>query len=190
MFGHRLIANRLSGPGILSFVALEDVQVHVHATNEVPFGIEGDIKENVFFGAIKELIVKVTEIVNDNSVQDVGIQYRKCRFSFERLTRQFESPYDFYSHSTCAVDCAIEIQLQFCNCTHHLMPRKSSKVFTFILLILFGNKCFHYLFWLDNIKVCDFHGLICLTNNFGKNCAVPDVNVLENGRETIRKKKL
>lgn len=125
-----MIANRESGPGLLTFNTFEDVQVHVHATNEVPFGVEGEIKENIFFGSEKEIIVKVTEIVNDNTVRDVEIDQRKCRFASERPQTKFDSLYDYYSYSTCAIECAFKIQLECCNCIHHLMPRRTSKFYT------------------------------------------------------------
>lgn len=122
MYGLRLIANRITGPGLLQFTAYEDIQVYVHATNEVPFGTEGEIKENVFYGSQKEIIVKVTEMVNDHSVEDISIELRKCRFSWERSHQRYRQLYKFYSHSTCAIECSREIQLRLCNCTHHLMP--------------------------------------------------------------------
>lgn len=68
MYGHRLISNRFTGPGILSFVTHEDVQVHVHASNELPYDIESVIKEDVFYGSSKEMIIKVIDLVNDASV--------------------------------------------------------------------------------------------------------------------------
>lgn len=71
MYGHRLISNRFTGPGVLSFVTHEDIQVHVHAPNEVPYDIESDIKEDVFYGSSKEIIIKVIDLVNDASVSSV-----------------------------------------------------------------------------------------------------------------------
>lgn len=120
---HRLIANRITGPGLLSFIVDDDVQVHVHASNEVPTVIEGDIKEDVFYGTKKEIVFKVTEMVNDQGVRHVPIEYRKCRFTWERIDASVESIYEFYSHSTCTVECLMKFQVEFCNCTHHLMPQ-------------------------------------------------------------------
>lgn len=117
------MANRATGPGLISFIVDEDVQVHVHATNEVPTVIEGDIKEDVFYGTKKEIVLKVTEMVNDQSVRDVPIAYRKCRFSWERADAIVESIYESYSHSTCIIECLMNFQVEFCNCTHHLMPQ-------------------------------------------------------------------
>lgn len=77
-------------------------------------------------------------------VQDVPISQRKCQFSWERNKVPYPMIYSQYSHSTCAIECSIEIQLKLCNCTHHLMP-----------------KC------VNATNICDIDGLICLTNNFG-----------------------
>lgn len=72
MYGHRLMSNRLTGPGVLSFVTHEDIHVHVHASNEVPHDIENGIKEDIFYGSQNEIIIKVNDMVNDASVQDVS----------------------------------------------------------------------------------------------------------------------
>lgn len=127
-YGHRLILNRMTGPGVLSFIVDEDVQVHVHASNEVPTMIEGDIKEDVFYGTKKEIIFKVTEMVNDQSVQDVPIEYRKCLFAWERANVNFQSMYEFYSHSTCSIECLLQVHMELCNCTHHLMPQTNGMI--------------------------------------------------------------
>ncbi|XP_055325494.1 sodium channel protein Nach-like [Sitodiplosis mosellana] len=161
--------NRYTGPGILSFVAYEDVQVHVHASNEVPNDIESDIKEEIFYGSDKEIIIKVIDMVNDASVQESSISKRNCRFPWERneATQLYPMLYNQYSHSTCIIECSLKIQLELCNCSHHLMP--------------YSN---------NDTKMCDIDGLICLTNNFGKidsmkkdcscdtSCDEPDYNAL------------
>lgn len=145
MYGHRLISNRFTGPGVLSFVTHEDIQVHVHASNEVPYDIESDIKEDIFYGSKKEIIIKVTDMVNDASVQDVSISNRKCRFPWERDKIPYPQLYKHYSYSTCSIECSMHIQHELCNCSHHLMPNCS-----------------------NDANICDIDGLICLTNNFGK----------------------
>lgn len=123
--GLRLIANRISGPGVLTFTAHEDIQVHIHAGNEVPYTSEGGIKENVYYGSVKEVILSVTEMVNDGSVEDISIQNRRCRFPWELPESPIPHHYNYYSHSTCMVECSIAIQVKYCNCTHHLMPRNN-----------------------------------------------------------------
>lgn len=71
----------------------------------------------------------------------VPIARRRCRFSWET---EDSGVYESYSFSTCNINCYSKAQIEYCNCTHHLMPRN------------------------NNIKapVCDFAGLICLTRNF------------------------
>lgn len=141
-----MISNRLTGPGKLSFVAHEDIQVHLHAPNEVPFDTESSLKENIFYGSTKEILIKVTEMVNDVGVQDVSINNRECRFPWEKEGIVYPRLYDDYSHSTCVIECLMRAQISFCNCTHHLMPKK-----------------------VQDATICDIDGLICLTNNFGMN---------------------
>lgn len=127
--GHRLMTNRMTGPGVLAFTAHEDIQVHIHAGNEVPYTNEGGIKENVYYGSVKEVILSVTEMVNDGSVEDITIEHRRCRFPWELPTSSIAQHYSYYSHSTCMVECSIRIQMEFCNCTHHLMPRNNGWFF-------------------------------------------------------------
>ncbi len=71
------------------------------------------------------------------------IETRRCKFSSEADQGPI---YDLYSFSTCYTNCYNDAQLSFCNCSHHLMPRAKR----------------------SNTKVCDFHGLMCLTENFMK----------------------
>ncbi|XP_031633402.1 sodium channel protein Nach-like [Contarinia nasturtii] len=162
MYGHRLLSSRSSGPGSLSFTTNEDVQVHVHTSNEVPSDTESDIKEDIFYGTEKELVLKVIDMVNDASIQDASITNRKCRFPWETRectnipSHQYPMLYSQYSYSTCSVECSMEIQIELCNCTHHLMPKR-----------------------LNAANTCDIDGLICLTNNFGKiNSKKKDCNCL------------
>lgn len=130
--GRRLIINRETGPGSLSFTAHEDIQVHIHASNEVPYTSEGGIKETVYYGSVKEVILSITEMVNDASVEDIKIQNRRCRFPWELPITQIPHHYNYYSHSTCMTECSIAIQIKYCNCTHHLMPRNSGLIHSFI----------------------------------------------------------
>lgn len=132
-----------------------------HAPHEVPFDTESDIKEDIFYGTEKELIIKVIDMVNDASIQDASISNRKCRFPWERNTDgSYPMLYDQYSYSTCFIECSMEIQLELCNCTHHLMPK-----------------------FLNAANTCDIDGLICLTNNFGEMsfflyCILPILSLL------------
>lgn len=71
----------------------------------------------------------------------IPISQRRCRFSWEN---DLDAVYDLYSFSTCQTNCYNKAQVNFCNCTHHLMPRN------------------------PRFPVCDFNGLICLTEHFMK----------------------
>lgn len=125
MYGRRLIMNHKTGAGKLEFVATEDISVHLHAPHEVPSLIEGDIKEKVLYGSVKEIIISVIEMVNDPTTTDVSVNHRKCRFPWELEKEkhfQHKSVFRFYDHSICMIECAEEIQRKYCNCIHHLMP--------------------------------------------------------------------
>lgn len=135
----------MTGPGALSFVTHEDVQVYIHSPNEVPYDTEKSIRESIFYGSKNEIVLKVTEMVNDLNVQDVSIKNRKCRFPWERNGIPYPILYHEYSYSSCRIECLMSIQLEICNCTHHLMPQSLHKG-----------------------VICDVDGLICLTNNSGK----------------------
>lgn len=143
LYGYRLVANRITGPGLLSFIVDEDVRVHVHATNEIPSTVEANIAAEVFYGTRKEIIFKIVEMVNDQNVENVPIEYRKCRFTSERVTADVVSIYEYYGHSTCTVECLRQFQRKLCNCTQHPLSQR-------------------------NETPCDVNGFICLTKNFGK----------------------
>lgn len=59
--------------------------MHLHSPSDVPFISEGDIKENVLYGITKELMISVSEIVNDQNVENVDIDVRRCRFPWETV---------------------------------------------------------------------------------------------------------
>lgn len=123
MYGQRLIMNHKTGAGKLEFVATEDVSVHLHAPHEVPSLIEGDIKEKVLYGSVKEIIISVIEMVNDPTTTGVSINHRQCRFPWElESDDKPKSVFKFYDHSICMIKCAEDIQRKYCNCIHHLMP--------------------------------------------------------------------
>lgn len=124
----RLIANRILGPGKLSFTAFEDVSVQLHSSQDVPYTVDGDLKEIVVFGTVKELVVSVIEMTNDPSIRTVPIAQRKCRFYWESMHSGVESLFRYYSHSTCTVECSRFAQLKYCNCTHHLMQKMAGGI--------------------------------------------------------------
>ncbi|XP_070504614.1 sodium channel protein Nach-like [Chironomus tepperi] len=105
---------------------------------------ERDLKDTILWGSTKEIVIKVTEIINDDTVVTIPISQRRCRFSWE--WESLDSVFDLYSFSTCQTNCYNKAQINFCNCTHHLMPRNPRL----------------------GIPECDFKGLICLTENFMK----------------------
>lgn len=142
-YGKKLSVNRETGPGKLKMMVMEDILIYVHHPKDVPFAYsERDLRDTILWGSTKEMIIKVTEIVNDETVHLIPISQRRCRFSWEN---DF-GIYDRYSFSTCQTNCYDNAQFELCNCTHHLMPR-SPKL---------------------NRPECDFKGLICLTENFMK----------------------
>lgn len=81
--GFRLIANRINGPGKLKFEANEDIAIHIHDVNDVPYLAEGQLRENVLLGSNKELMISIVEIVNDPDVRTIDIENRHCLFPRE-----------------------------------------------------------------------------------------------------------
>lgn len=68
-------------------------------------------------GTIQEILLRVQNVVNDEGVQDIGPEYRKCIFPDE----QFDSKYKYYSYSICVTECLKRTQIRLCNCTHFNM---------------------------------------------------------------------
>lgn len=66
---------------------------------------------------IQEILLRIQNVVNDEGVQDIGSEYRKCIFPNE----QFDSKYKYYSYSTCVTECLKQTQIRLCNCTHFNM---------------------------------------------------------------------
>ncbi|XP_001358288.3 degenerin unc-8 [Drosophila pseudoobscura] len=133
--------NRMTGPGHLTFNAAADVQLYVHAPIDVPFQLsEGMIRETVLLGHFKELVLNVIEVHNDESVQDLSSEQRRCRYGHEHVDDR-QGIYEFYSYSGCVVECTVLLQLVNCNCTNHFMAVPGQ----------------------NSLPVCDYRGLICLT---------------------------
>lgn len=130
MYGRRLIMNHKTGAGKLHFTATEDVSIHLHAPHEVPSFIEGDIKEKVLYGSVKEIIISVIEMANDPTTIDVSINHRRCQFPWElEVDDRPKSVYKYYDHSICMIRCAEDIQRKYCNCIHHLMPVEGEGIY-------------------------------------------------------------
>uniref|UniRef100_A0A182MZU2 Amiloride-sensitive sodium channel n=1 Tax=Anopheles dirus TaxID=7168 RepID=A0A182MZU2_9DIPT len=144
----RLVSNRATGPGRLGFRVLEDVQLYLHDEFSVPHAyVDRALRETVLWGMRKEIAVRVIEMENKATVHELPIWRRNCRFPWEVADEALQL-YRYYSFSTCAMECFWQTQLQFCNCTHHLMPRP---------LNLPGS------IQPDAPAVCSFEGLTCLT---------------------------
>lgn len=145
-FGKKLQSNRESGPGQLEFIGLQDVELYLHPAEDIPSkSTDRNLHETILWGSQKTILFGVQEIINEEDVPYTTIEQRRCRFSWE-LSNRTESVYEYYSYSTCMVDCSILIQLDTCGCVHHLikLPTDSS------------------------LPVCTFDGLVCLTENYGK----------------------
>ncbi|XP_037720353.1 pickpocket protein 11 [Drosophila subpulchrella] len=165
--------NRMTGPGHLNFHAAADVQLYVHAPIDVPYQFsEGMIRETVLLGHYKELILNVIEVHNDESVQDLSMEQRRCRYGNEHVPER-QGIYEFYSYSGCVVECTVHLQLENCNCTSHFMATPGQ----------------------NNLAACDYRGLICLTRIRDKimterkscecmsSCEEPEYNIIYNSAD-------
>ncbi|CAA9999232.1 unnamed protein product [Nesidiocoris tenuis] len=81
-------------------------------------GNENPIFEYLIIG---DLLVSTIEIENDPDLRELSIYQRKCRFPDENNLKSAE----FYSYSSCIVDCRRRAQMELCNCTSHFMPKTS-----------------------------------------------------------------
>uniref|UniRef100_A0A1B0CSV6 Pickpocket n=1 Tax=Lutzomyia longipalpis TaxID=7200 RepID=A0A1B0CSV6_LUTLO len=148
-YGLKLQSNRDMGPGTLDVFALEDVQIHLHSPNDVPYiNTEHDLQETILWGLQKEIIFSTIEIFNDANIVEQGLFQRRCKFPFEFAEEDGLRLYSSYSYSTCVTSCVAEAQIAICNCTHHLMPPN-----------LAPNQ-------FEPLKICNVEGLQCLTENF------------------------
>ncbi|ALC46396.1 CG31065 [Drosophila busckii] len=162
--------NRQTGAGHLKFHAAADIQLHVHAPIDIPFPFaEGMVRDTVLLGSYKEIILNVIEVYNHESVNELSPEQRRCRYSNEHLPEGL-GLYEFYSYSGCIIDCTVAKHLLYCNCTSHFMAMSSSNL----------------------LPVCDYRGLICLTNNHDRvlaerkscecmsSCEEPEYNIIHN----------
>lgn len=65
----------------------------------------------------QDIMVRIQNVVNDEGVEDISRESRKCIFPEET----FDSKYKYYSYSTCVTECLKKTQIQICNCTHFNM---------------------------------------------------------------------
>ncbi|XP_068155108.1 sodium channel protein Nach [Drosophila tropicalis] len=165
--------NRITGAGHLEFHALADIQLYVHAPIDLPFQFsEGMVRETVLLGHYKELILNVIEVYNHDSVQDLSMEQRRCRYSHEHVPGR-TGIYEFYSYSGCVVECTVALQLLHCNCTSHFMAVPGT----------------------NTLPVCDYQGLVCLTQTNEKlmaerkscdcmsSCEEPEYNIIYNSED-------
>ena len=90
----------------------EDIQIYIHHPVDVPFAYaDRELRDTILWGSTKEIVLKITEIINDPVVKDVPISLRRCRFSSELLDN---SIYDIYSFSTCLTNCYHHAQVKYC----------------------------------------------------------------------------
>ncbi|KAJ8943010.1 hypothetical protein NQ318_008328 [Aromia moschata] len=61
----------------------------------------------------------VIEIENDQNVKHLPVNKRACKFPWENDGLLV---HEYYSYSSCVVQCHAENHIKLCNCTHHLMP--------------------------------------------------------------------
>lgn len=144
-FGKRLISDRESGPGLLELMTLEDVELYLHSTEDIPSkSTDRNLHDTILYGAQKEILFGVQEIINEEDVKDTSIEKRRCRFA-EEVANRSQPIYEYHSYSACMIQCSFGIQLDTCGCVHHLMPRGRT-----------------------NVSICGFEGLNCLTDNYGE----------------------
>ncbi|KAK9703187.1 Amiloride-sensitive sodium channel [Popillia japonica] len=136
-----MYSNRKTGPGELVIEAIDDVRFYFHAAEDVPFiNSDPNHRKDVMLGEAYNITFNVIEIENDENVVYTSVEKRGCRFPNERPDNLVV--HEYYSYSTCIVQCHADAHLELCNCTHHLMPV------------------------LGDYNTCDINGLKCLTENF------------------------
>ncbi|XP_011193697.1 pickpocket protein 11 [Zeugodacus cucurbitae] len=166
-------SSRETGPGILRFDASADIQLHIHPPIDIPLHFfESTIRETVLLGSSKEIIINVMEVYNHPSVYQLSLDQRRCRFSNERTDWGLEvGLYEFYSYSTCIVECGLKAQLEHCNCSSHfLAPAVKTQS--------------------GAVPMCDYRGLSCLTKYYDEiqlerkscdcmsSCEEPEYNIV------------
>jgi amiloride-sensitive sodium channel len=76
-YGKELFCNRETGPGKLKMMVTEDIQLFINHPNDVPFAYgERDLKDTILWGSTKEIVIKVTEIINGEKKRDINLKTR------------------------------------------------------------------------------------------------------------------
>nr|XP_008190485.2 PREDICTED: sodium channel protein Nach isoform X1 [Tribolium castaneum] len=81
--------------------------------------------------------LSVKETFTDEAARLMKIANRGCRFYDENNLQHAK----LYSTSACVNECLVEAQREICNCTYHILPHN------------------------DQVKDCDFEGLLCTIDN-------------------------
>ncbi|XP_066902904.1 sodium channel protein Nach [Halyomorpha halys] len=133
-----LKSNKKTGPGKIRFQVYEAAKLFIHSPDDVPYiNHPHEEKAVLNWGTVYSMSFQVNEIDNDAALSEVSVEQRNCRFPLEN----FLNLYDYYSYSTCVVNCRAKAQIDFCNCTHHFIPFQ------------------------EGVKMCNIDGLTCLTDN-------------------------
>ncbi|BES96240.1 Amiloride-sensitive sodium channel [Nesidiocoris tenuis] len=119
----------------IGFAINGSAKVYLHSEYEVPYlnSLSSDVL-NSELHLFKDYWVATNEVENQPEVRGLSLYQRKCRFPDENY---IESA-DFYSYSSCIVDCRRRAQMKLCNCTSHHMPKTKPE------------------------EHCDYDGIICL----------------------------
>ncbi|XP_023292748.2 sodium channel protein Nach [Lucilia cuprina] len=171
-------SNRIVGVGYLTFEVTTDVQLYVHSPVEIPFqSADGMIKETILLGSNKELVINAMEVYNHPNLNKINYEERRCRFLHELTVLGKELKlYEFYSFSTCTVECVFAKHLRLCNCSNHFLVKEDSPY-----------------------QMCDYEGLLCLTDYFYdiseerrlcdcmSPCDEPEYNIIYNSADNIKK---
>ncbi|BES96243.1 Amiloride-sensitive sodium channel [Nesidiocoris tenuis] len=126
-------------------------KIYLHSEHEVPYlnHPSSDIL-TVDPTQEKHYRITITGIDNDPEVRELSVYQRKCRFPDENYMKSA----DFYSYSSCIVDCRRRAQMELCNCTSHFTPKSKPE------------------------EHCDYDGILCLDAHYSY-LSVPRKNGLE-----------
>lgn len=146
-FAKSLISDRLSGPGTLKLVAMEDIKIYLHAVDDVPYkASDRSLFDTVLWGSKKDIFFNVQEIMNDEKVKFISKDQRKCKFNWEfDPNDMFEIYNNTYSYSTCEMECYYQSQIDYCGCVHHFMPYNKKSKLMFLILSSYIFNIFYLL---------------------------------------------
>ncbi|XP_052754478.1 pickpocket protein 19-like [Galleria mellonella] len=135
-----LTVNRRRQPSLLLSVK-QKIGIRVHSPDDMVFaGMENVLGQPVAIPFVSdyEIILKAEETLSDQSVSSMSRPPRTCLYEHERPSFAHHWTFMKYTYDNCRFYCRALAQVEFCNCTHHFMPR------------------------LGNYPMCDIQGLTCL----------------------------